>query len=1847
MLCIQLGTDRTLMYLIFDTETTGLPRSYKAPITDTDNWPRLVQLSWQLHAADGKLLNQQDYIVKPEGFTIPFNSEKVHGISTDRALQEGHALLEVLKIFHKDVEQAQVLVGHNVDFDINITGAEYVRTQMPTGPLMETQKLDTKTESTEFCAIPGGRGGRYKWPTLSELHNKLFSVGFDEAHNSAFDVDATARCFFGLLKERVVKPHSNEVPLEQITYEAPDLEASSRAAEKEQESAAPTIPVTDQPVKAIKTAPFSHLHVHSQYSILQSTASIKQLVEAAKKMEMPAVAFTDLGNLFGAFKAVAEGKKQGVKVIIGCDVYLVEDRHQKKFTKDRKDQRSLQLLLAKNQEGFQNLSKLCSLGYIEGYYGGFPRVDKELIQKYRQGLVATTGSISGEVPDLILNVGEHQAEEAFVWWKDTFGEDFYVELQRHGLEEENRVNDILQRFAKKYDVKVIATNDVYYANKQDSIAHENLLCVKNGDTMSMPKGRGRGHRFALPNNEFYFKSEDEMKRLFQDLPEAITNTYEIVEKTEELTLERDILLPKFEIPEEFTDQDDYLRHLTYEGAKSRYPEISDEIRERIDHELKIIKDMGFPGYFLIVQDFINEARQMDVKVGPGRGSAAGSVVAYCTGITNIDPIRYDLLFERFLNPERISMPDIDIDFDDDGRQKVIDYVIDKYGQNQVAQIVTFGTMAPKMSIRDVARVSELPLAEANYIAKLVPEKPGTTFEQALTEVPELQQIKRGQGPQSKVVNLAQTLVGSVRGTGIHAAGVIIAPNDLLEYIPVKTDKDTDLFITQFDGSVVESAGMLKMDFLGLKTLTIIKTALETIKQNYGVDIDMDTIPLDDPKTFELYQRGDTVGTFQFESEGMRQWLQKLKPTDIEDLIAMNALYRPGPMQFIPNFIDRKHGREKVEYPHPLLEVILKNTYGIMVYQEQIMQTAQILGGYSLGGADLLRRAMGKKKIEEMNKQRIIFVEGAKEKHGIDQAKAEEVFSIMEKFAQYGFNRCLTGDTRITDAISGRMYTIEELYRRRPELHVHALAENGKLRTCPVTDYIYNGEKPVFELRTQQGKVIKATANHPFRTFSGWTLLQDLQIGDHIAAPRQLSVASTHTWENYKLITLAGLISEGNTCHSSCLYFFSNDYSQIEDFATAIEKFPDTVTRIYARSDKRYEVCASTGHKPSFGTPQIGPIRSGAFTWAGELGLLGKKATEKFVPAEIFELSDACLELFLGRLWAGDGFIANAKEHIPFYATSSARLAKDVQYLLLRLGIQSGVHIKKFKYRNTFRTGYTVRLIGENVLELFLERVACHALGRENAVQLLADYLDSTTRGLTSKDTVPASVRKIVNTHRQLAGFNWKELEQTSGYSMREFMGIGSHDKKAFRRSTLAGIASTLNSDELLQIAESDIFWDQIVSITPAGTAPTYDITVDDDHNFVANGLIVHNSHSAAYSVVAYQTGYLKANYPAEYMAAVLTHNMNNSDKATLFLDECKRQGIPVLGPDVNESSYFFGPNQEGQIRFGLGGIKGAGENAVSTIIEERMANGPFQDIFEFTKRLNQRPVNKKTMECLAMAGAFDSFDGLHRRQYIFAENGDGSLLEKAMKYAATLQQEEQAAQQTLFSGSNGFEVPKPRIPNCEPYSEIEKLKIEKDMVGFYISGHPLDQFKLEIENFCTCTVDKVENYKNQEISVAGIITSFQERTTRTGKPFALVTIEDYQASMGLAFFGEDYLSNRHRLVMGQFIYVKGRVEERYNQPGVWELQPRNVQLLSEIREKMTAGVQINIPVDMLKPQIVAQLEQLLTSYQGSCRLKVCLQDGTENIKVDTMSRRFKVSPVNAFFEELEKMRELSYKLESA
>ena len=650
------------MYLIFDTETTGIPRNKTAPITDLDNWPRLVQIAWQLHNGKGKLISQHSYIIMPNGFDIPFKAEQVHGISTKRAIDEGHNLQEVLAIFATDMDKTSVLVGHNIEFDINIIGAELIRESLETEKFLALEKVDTGLASIDYCQLKGGLGGKLKMPRLTELYQILFGESFVDAHDASYDVAATARSFFGLVNKKVVNPFDS-TPVEEIEYEEPNLEAgNSSKREKETKKYGKG---TDAEVLSNK--PFYHLHVHSQYSVLQAVPDVVELIAKAKAQNMKAIAMTDFGNMYGAFKFVSEALKHEIKPIVGCEYYISEERKKLKFTKDNPDKRYNQVLLAKNKSGYQNLAKLSSIGFIEGLYGIHPRVDKELVAKYREGVMATTGGLNSEIPYLILHVGEKQAEEAFKWWHNLFGEDFYIELNRHDMREEDRVNETLLKFAEKYRVKYFAANECYYLEQAESNAHDVLLCIKEGEFQSTPIGSGRGTRLGLPNNQFYFKSQDEMKSLFQDLPEAIETISEIVDKVEKYELKRDVLLPKFIIPKEFETEDDYLKYLTFEGAKKRYPELTPEIKERIDFELETIKKTGYPGYFLIVQDFTSKAREMGVSVGPGRGSAAGSAVAFCVGITNVDPIAYDLLFERFLNPDRVSLPDIDIDFDDEGR----------------------------------------------------------------------------------------------------------------------------------------------------------------------------------------------------------------------------------------------------------------------------------------------------------------------------------------------------------------------------------------------------------------------------------------------------------------------------------------------------------------------------------------------------------------------------------------------------------------------------------------------------------------------------------------------------------------------------------------------------------------------------------------------------------------------------------------------------------------------------------------------------------------------------------------------------------------------------------------------------------------------------------------------------------------------------------------------------------------------------------------------------------------------------------------------------------------------------
>lgn len=1172
---------------------------------------------------------------------------------------------------------------------------------------------------------------------------------------------------------------------------------------------------------------FNHLHCHTQYSLLDGAASIAEMYKKAQNDGMRAVAITDHGNMFGVFDFVAQaGKHKDVKPIVGCEFYVVADRHKRAFTGGEKDRRYHQLFLAKNPEGYHNLIKMCSLGYIEGLYGKYPRIDKELVLKYHKGLIATTCCLGALVPQTILNKGEAAARKEFEWWLDIFGDDYYIELQRHHLQDQITVNEVLLQFAKDYQVKIIASNDSHYVDREDANAHDILLCINTGEKQATPKmddftddgASQKGKRFAFANDEFYFKTTAEMTALFKDLPQAIDNTNEIVDKIEPLKLKRDILLPHFQIPEGFKDQDDYLHHLTYKGAYQRYGEIlTQEITERIDFELFTVKTMGFAGYFLIVADFIQAGRDLGVFVGPGRGSAAGSAVAYCIGITNIDPIKYNLLFERFLNPDRKSMPDIDTDFDDDGRQKVIDYVVEKYGKQQVAHIVTYGTMAAKMSIKDVARVLDLPLADANALAKLVPERPGIKLNRlinaplsgsgGLTDkeslnsdeieaTRQLREIYNNNDLKGKVLQEAVVLEGSVRGTGIHAAGIIIAPKDLSDIIPVAAVKDVNLYVTQFEGGVIEDAGVIKMDFLGLRTLSIIRDALLLITQNHKITIDIDKIPLDDTKTYELYQRGDTNGTFQFESTGMQKYLRDLKPDCFEDLIAMNALYRPGPLEYIPNYIARKHGTEKITYDLPEMEEYLSDTYGICVYQEQVMLLSQKMAGFSKGDADVLRKAMGKKQIAVLNKMKVQFLEGCTTR-GLDTAKCEKVWTDWEAFASYAFNK----------------------------------------------------------------------------------------------------------------------------------------------------------------------------------------------------------------------------------------------------------------------------------------------------------------------------------------------------------------------------------------------------------------------------------------------------SHSTCYAFVAYQTAYLKAHYPAEYMAAVLTHNQHNIDKVTFFMEESRRMGIPVKGPDVNESGIKFSVNRRGEIRYGLGAIKGVGEAAVEEMIAARLKSGAFRGLFDLVKRANLRTINKKVIESLAYAGAFDSFEDIHRAQYFYPEKADEpNLIEKALRFGAQYQSSQANAAASLFGGSLMDTVKEPDLVPCLEWSLVQKLKHERDTIGIYLSGHPLDTFKAEIQGFCNCALKDLDRQKGKEVAIACMVTAANHRIGKNGNPFGNFTLEDFDGTHELALFGNDYVNYKNFFEEGQLLFLKARYIPNYRGTE-YELKIQQASLLSSLRD-MVRRVALQLPLSAINPHLTDHLETICKKYKGNAILTLRVTDATTKYSLNLRSKTYKVKPDSDLYQQL-------------
>ena len=1224
---------------------------------------------------------------------------------------------------------------------------------------------------------------------------------------------------------------------------------------------------------------FVHLHVHTHYSLLDGQASVSRLVDKAMKDGMKGIAVTDHGNMFGIkeFINYVNKKNKGLapeerfKPIIGCEMYVA--RRGKEKREGKQDQSGWHLIvLAKNEKGYHNLIKLVSRAWTEGYYMR-PRTDRKDLEKYHEGLIVCSACIGGEVPKKILNGQMEDAEEAVRWYKNLFGEDYYLELQRHPATVERanheayplqqQANKVMMELAKKYDIKLICSNDVHFVDEENAEAHDRLICLSTQKDLDDPSR-------MLYTKQEWMKTRAEMNELFADVPEALSNTIEILNKVETYSIDHAPIMPTFAIPEEFgteegyrktyTEEDlyneftqdengnvvmsredgeakikrlggyeklyriklegDYLAKLAFDGAKKLYGDpLTEEVAERLKFELYIMKTMGFPGYFLIVQDFIAAAReQLGVWVGPGRGSAAGSAVAYCLGITKIDPIKYDLLFERFLNPDRISLPDIDVDFDDDGRGEVLRWVTEKYGQEKVAHIITYGTMATKMAIKDVARVQKLPLPESDRLCKLVPDKLASgkklNLPNAIEEIPELQQAEASPDPLlHNTMKYAKMLEGNVRGTGVHACGTIICRDDITDWVPVSTadDKETGekMLVTQYEGSVIEETGLIKMDFLGLKTLSILKEAVENVRLSRGIEVDIDNVPIDDPVTYKLYCDGRTIGTFQFESPGMQKYLRELQPSTFEDLIAMNALYRPGPMDYIPDFIDRKQGRKPIEYDLPVMEKYLKDTYGITVYQEQVMLLSRLLADFTRGESDALRKAMGKKLRDKLDQMKPKFISGG-EKNGHDPKILEKIWGDWEKFASYAFNK----------------------------------------------------------------------------------------------------------------------------------------------------------------------------------------------------------------------------------------------------------------------------------------------------------------------------------------------------------------------------------------------------------------------------------------------------SHATCYSWVAYQTAYMKANYPAEYMAAVMSRSKDIAD-VTKLMDECKAMNIRVLGPDVNESNLKFTVNKDGDIRFGLGAVKGVGETAVQSIIDERQKNGPYANVFDLVQRVNLNACNRRAMESMALAGALDSFADLKREQYFAMTNKNEPFLDTLLRYGNRYQADQAAAFNSLFGGENMVEIATPAIPQAESWSDLERLNKERELVGIYLSAHPLDDFQIILEQVCNTTMKELEDVPSlatREITMGGMVTSLRTGNSKNGNPYGIVKIEDYSGTAEIPFFGQDWVNYQGYLGERTFLYMKARCQPKRFKPEELELKITSIELLPDVKDQLLEKLTITVPLDALDKTLVMELSELTQKSPGKTELCFNIVDNGTKQAIGLKSTNTKISVTRELISFINQHEELEFRI---
>ncbi|MFH0951418.1 MAG: DNA polymerase III subunit alpha [bacterium] len=1210
---------------------------------------------------------------------------------------------------------------------------------------------------------------------------------------------------------------------------------------------------------------FCHLHVHSHYSLLDGLTQIKDLVDFCQTDNATAIALTDHGAMYGVIEFYKACKKAGIKPIIGLEAYISPgSRFDKASIKGEKNYFHL-LLLAKNNIGYQNLLKLTTIGYLEGYYYK-PRIDWEVLEKYHEGLIACSACLGGEIPRLIIAGNYDKAKQRILDHQALFGTDnYYLEIQDHPEHEANKlVNSQLIQFSRELHVPLVATNDVHYAEPDDDQAQDILLCLQNKNKKAETK------RMSMLGVNYSLRSSRDMIKAFADTPEAIANTVKIAEMCNvEIELDK-VHLPHFQVPEGH-DGASYLRYLCLAGLVQRYGKnyeiIEPVYRERLDYELEVINKMGWPSYFLIVSDFVNWAKNNKIVVGPGRGSAAGSLVSYLIGITNLCPIKYELLFERFLNPERISMPDIDLDFSDIRRNEVISYVQQKYGADHVAQIITFGTMAARAAIRDVGRVLDYPYDFCDKLAKMVPMF--TKLSKAVDSVPELKEIYKTDEAAKEVLDYAMKLEGVARHVSTHACGVLITKHSLTEYVPLQHASSSDnSIVSQYSLHPVEDLGLLKMDFLGLKNLTIIEAAIKIIKNTRGLELNIDHIPLADPKTFTLFAQGETTGVFQCESSGFKRYLKELQPTEFEDIIAMVALYRPGPMEVIPDYIAQKHGRKKPVYLHPKLEPILKTTHGVAIYQEQLMRMARDLAGFTMGEADVLRKAVGKKIPKLLAEQKIKFIEGCVKK-GINSESAEKIFSFIEPFAGYGFNRCLTGDTLITNAQTGQQHTmsnLQALFQEGKKLpSVFTLGDNWQLTKGQITAVHSNGVKIVYQIKTRLGKVLKATSNHPLRTMAGWQQLKDLQVGDRIAVAKN-------------------------------------------------------------------EVLLRQPH----------------------------------------------------------------------------------------------------------------------------------------------------------------------------------------------------------------------------QKTNSDVYWDEIVEIKKIGREPTYDLTIANTHNYVANDIVVHNSHAACYAMVAYQTAYLKANWPTEFMAALLTADQQDTDRVAIEIDECRRMSIEVRQPDINQSFGSFTVVTSGTavnqavnrdedsktIRFGLKAIKNVGDHIADVLIAERKANGPYRDIVDLLSRVEDKDLNKKSLESLIKCGALDQF------------NERGQLLgniENLLQFHRDIGKDRRSDQGNLFGDSPSYNMaPQIRLLSTSPATNTVKLAWEKELLGLYVSEHPFNDFRQKLLDL-TIPLSQLRSRRDEEINVAGVVTTIKSILTRKNERMMFVKIEDGTDNVEILVFPKLLQTTTAVWQIGQTIICQGTVSDKDNE----------------------------------------------------------------------------------------------------